>query len=201
MADNGTVPMAQASEQLQPTELLTTEKAAPESIANGSSDSVTAGASVADISDKARDLTSQVLEFLSHASNETLGACVVGLVAVTWLILGRLGLVLIGMVGGVVLHATWERNGQGYKSDGATSLEARGRREKGLDIAGRVLDWREKSKAKIEQHGAEQKAQRTLDFSEFQPETGAALTGLTDAVVRDYVKYVGSNEKVDEGGR
>src|SRR5690242_15354889 len=44
------------------------------------------------------------LRFFANASNETLGACVVGLCASTYLVLGRFGLVLIGAVGGVVLH-------------------------------------------------------------------------------------------------
>ena len=57
---------------------------------------------------KAQDLTSYALNFLSNASNETLGACFVGLGATTYLVLGRIGLVLIGVVGGVVLHATWD---------------------------------------------------------------------------------------------
>src|SRR3954451_11700486 len=42
------------------------------------------------------------LRFFATASNETLGACVVGLCASTYLVLGRVGLVLIGAVGGVV---------------------------------------------------------------------------------------------------
>lgn len=42
-----------------------------------------------ELSVKARDLTSQVLQFLSTASNETLGACVVGLGATTYFVLGR----------------------------------------------------------------------------------------------------------------
>src|SRR5277367_4066951 len=58
------------------------------------------------VSEKLRDLTNATLNFLSTASNETLGAFVVGLAASTYLVLGRLGLVLIGAVGGVILHAT-----------------------------------------------------------------------------------------------
>ena len=63
----------------------------------------------------------RALEFLSNASNETLGACIVGLAAVTWLVLERVGLVLIGervglvligIVGGVVLSC--------YKGRGAS---------------------------------------------------------------------------------
>ena len=64
-----------------------------------------------------RTLTDRTLHFLATASNETLGACLVGLSAGTYLILGRVGLVLIGVVGGVVLHATFEGNPQSGGGD------------------------------------------------------------------------------------
>ena len=142
----------------------------------------------ANVSSKARDLTSHVLDFLSNASNETLGACVVALGATTWLILGRVGLVIIGLVGGVVLHATWEGSGQIGINHEAETLEARKRREKGLDVVARVLDWRERGRGEKESDTVTESSQMKLDFSDFQPETSAALTDLTDAVVRDYVK-------------
>src|SRR6266480_6019842 len=45
----------------------------------------------------------RAIDFLSSASNETLGACLVGLGATTYFILGRVGLVVIGVAGGIVL--------------------------------------------------------------------------------------------------
>lgn len=143
-------------------------------------------------------LTDRTLHFLATASNETLGACLIGLGAGTYLILGRVGLVLIGVVGGVVLHATWE----GHTSNGGSSKEAQGknpesrRRELGADIAQRVLDWRavkapEKGSRDDDATDLNVKlySGMKLDYSDFQPETAAALTELTDAVIRDYVKY------------
>ncbi|KAF1941359.1 hypothetical protein EJ02DRAFT_455167 [Clathrospora elynae] len=142
-------------------------------------------------------LTDRTLQFLATASNETLGACLAGLGAGTYLILGRVGLVLIGVVGGVVLHATWE----GHVQDGDTteqhgkSAEAR-RRELGADIAHRVLDWRSSrtpADDKPDAHGDDFNVQlysgKQLDYSVFKPQTAAALTELTDAVIRDYVKW------------
>lgn len=142
-------------------------------------------------------LTDRALHFLATASNETLGACLVGLGAGTYLILGRVGLVLIGVVGGVVLHATWE----GHSHEGANketrgkSAEAR-RRELGVDIAHRVLDWRTKHAPEqgSHEHDASTLSLKLysgtkLDYSGFRPETAAALTELTDAVIRDYVKW------------
>lgn len=141
--------------------------------------------------------TDRALTFLSTASNETLGACLVGLGASTYLILGRVGLLLIGVVGGVVLHATWE--GQGHGASGHDAGQTTGRkRELGIDIAHRVLNWRGtegKNNHKNDDTDDSDLAVRLfagkeLDYSEFRPETAAALTELTDAVIRDYVKYV-----------
>ena len=147
---------------------------------------------------KAQEPLSSVLHFLSTASNETLGACIVGLGAITYLVLGRVGLILIGVVGGIVLHATWEegsaRSDEEVNSKGNS---ARRKREDGLNVLQRVLDWRDtrliaESEANegINELQARMSAQKRLDFSNFEPSTGAALTGLTDAVIRDYVKYM-----------
>ena len=143
---------------------------------------------------QARDLTSRALEFLSNASNETLGACIVGLGAVTWLVLGRVGLVLIGIVVGVVLHATWEGDIQNNANNEAQALETRKRREKGLDIASRILDWKERREGSRELDSVRDAPiaaplQKELDFAGFQPETKDALTGLVESIVRDYVRW------------
>ncbi|KAF1830386.1 hypothetical protein BDW02DRAFT_534204 [Decorospora gaudefroyi] len=144
-------------------------------------------------------LTDRTLHFLATASNETLGACLAGLGAGTYLILGRVGLVLIGVVGGVVLHATWEGHHGDIKQTNGKSAEAR-RRELGADIAQRVLDWRSaktQHKGDGDDDGEKDRSDfnvqlysgKQLDYSAFKPETAAALTELTDAVIRDYVKW------------
>jgi hypothetical protein len=148
-------------------------------------------------SDKLRKFTDAALKFLSNASNETLGACAVGLCASTYLVLGRVGLVLIGAVGGIVLHATWEgSNDDGYGAEKGSQRSPTRRKELGIEVAKRVLDWRDRTR--LSQEAAEDEdvkveasvATRFLDYSEFKPATGAALTLLTEAVVRDYVKYI-----------
>lgn len=133
-------------------------------------------------------LTDRTLQFLSTASNETIGACLVGLGATTYFVFGRVGLVLIGMVGGVALHATWE-HGHTIAPE-ATSAEEKRRREVGVDVAKRVLDWRNERK----EDGSESDVRldfvgKELNFKNFRPETAAALQELTDAAIRDYVKY------------
>ena len=146
------------------------------------------------IASQARDLTTGALDFLSNASNETLGACIIGLGAVTWLVLGRVGLVLIGIVGGVILHATWEGNIEGDENDEARALEARKGREKGLDIAARILDWKDRRGGSRELDGvritpAAVHLEKELDFAGFPPETKNALSNLVDSIIRDYVKW------------
>jgi len=155
----------------------------------------TTGAPAHTFQDTAQQLTGQALDFLSTASNETLGACLVGLGATTYLVLGRVGLVLIGVVGGVVLHATWEGSSIGPVSQ-AKAAEEKRRREVGLDVMHRVLDWRSTSgkeddgEADEEIEKVEIQSKAKLDFADFRPETAGALSDLTDAVIRDYVKWV-----------
>lgn len=135
---------------------------------------------------KAEDLATKVLRFLSGASTEVLGGITLGLVVCTYLVLGRIGLVLIGALGGIVLHATWE--GQ----SGPVRLAEDARRESSLEVVKRVLDWREDRAQSRDNDEADQGEQSILPgraFEDFQPETGAALTGFVEAVIRDYVKW------------
>ncbi|OCT53662.1 PX domain-containing protein [Cladophialophora carrionii] len=126
------------------------------------------------------------LKFLANASNETLGACAVGLCASTYLVLGRVGLVLIGAVGGVVLHATWESHYGGRSEEEKAELDRR-RKELGVEVARRVLDWRERRAPGDDESDSNES--KVLDYSDFEPETRASLTNFTDAVMRDYVRW------------
>lgn len=165
-------------------DILEHPKATPE-ISNGAQDSQVS----------VQALTDRALHFLATASNETLGACLIGLGATTYLVLGRVGLVLIGVVGGVVLHATWEGNTNNNRDDQARGQEVR-RRETGLDVAHRVLDWRT-TVAQSNEGGpggdssmdVKLYSGKNLDYAEFGPETASALNELTNAVIRDYVKW------------
>ncbi|KAL8951101.1 MAG: hypothetical protein Q9222_002905 [Ikaeria aurantiellina] len=143
--------------------------------------------SIRDPSVKAQQLFDEVLRFISKASNETLGACLAGLGAITYLVLGRVGLLLIGLVGGIALHATWEENGFDPKTHG------RRQKEEPVDVLRRVFDWRRDRNIDESTTGGgleiETSTSSSLDFSTLPPATGAALTGLTDAVIRDYVKW------------
>ncbi|KAL9038831.1 MAG: hypothetical protein Q9214_005126, partial [Letrouitia sp. 1 TL-2023] len=141
---------------------------------------------------KLQELLSYILRFLSTANNETLAACLVALCATTYVVLGRVGLVLIGIIGGVVLHATWEENSQNHMGNEFKVRDVR-RRETGLRIAERVLDWRESKNTQVDLSVDDSKtrspSQGSLNYSCFRPTTEAALTTLTDTVIQDYVKW------------
>jgi len=127
------------------------------------------------------DMTTSALRFLSTASPETIAGIAIGLAACTYFILGKIGLLLIGAFGGIVLHATWESH-----NSSASVVEAE-RREKGLDILKRILDTRESQIQEEEDNDA--KEELGVNFEGFRHESAAALDELVDAVIRDYVKW------------
>ena len=145
------------------------------------------------ISDRLQSLTDVTLRFLGNASNETLGACAVGLAASTYLVLGRIGLVLIGAFGGVLLGATWDHAQSATGGDASKELALR-KRELGAEIVKRNLDWRANNRALVGEEKLEDKVEpstsrKELDFSQYPPETASALTAFSEAVIQDYVKY------------
>jgi hypothetical protein len=134
--------------------------------------------------------TDRALHFLAHASNETLGACLAGLGASTYFIFGRVGLVIIGVAGGVVLHATWEGIRGDDRDEHTKRLEQQRKKETGLELARRLLDLRVSAEtAEDEREEAKLNATHQIDFSRFEPETAAALDTFVKAVIRDYVHY------------
>ncbi|KAJ9650285.1 hypothetical protein H2198_010406 [Neophaeococcomyces mojaviensis] len=146
-------------------------------------------------SDRLRSVTDAAFRFIGNASNETLGACAIGLCASTYLVLGRLGLVLIGAFGGAILHATWE--GSGSPSGDGTQGELASRKKRlGVEIVKRALSWRDIQRVQTEgiEIASEDKVeasttQKALDYATYPPATASALNAFTDAVIQDYVKW------------
>lgn len=134
---------------------------------------------------QSQDFTSKVLDFLSKASNEKLGACAVGLGIATYFILGRLGLILIGVVGGVILHSTREESNA--KSATSLGIETKRRKETSLEVVGRLLTWQD-MRLKSDTFDSEDETTKELTIDEFRPETATALNHLVDRVIEDYVK-------------
>ncbi|KAI1380894.1 PXA domain-containing protein [Hypoxylon crocopeplum] len=128
------------------------------------------------------DLVTKVLQFLSTATPGALGAIVIALAAVTYFVLGQIGLLLIGAVGGIVLFATWESRHP------EVSRAVRG--ERGYDFLDRFLETTHTKPGVKTEQGDEKDAQiLARSFDDFQPETRQALNALTDAIIRDYVDW------------
>ncbi|KAM0285637.1 hypothetical protein ACHAQH_001343 [Verticillium albo-atrum] len=125
------------------------------------------------------DLLTKTLRFLSTATPETLGGVGLGLAAATYLALGKLGLVLIGAFGGVVLFISYEARHP------EISRAVRG--ERGVEVLQRLgIEKLPETKA---EESKEEEERLIHSFDDFKPETRDALSGFVDAVVRDYVKW------------
>ncbi|AEO55886.1 hypothetical protein MYCTH_2300176 [Thermothelomyces thermophilus ATCC 42464] len=128
-------------------------------------------------------LSTKVFSFLATATPETLGGVAVGLAATTYLVLGRLGLVLIGAFGGIVSFIQWEqRNAEVVRA-------VRG--ERGIDVVARLLTARKGSEDAAVEEPSSSDAESALvrSFDDLQPETREALNELVDAVIDNYVKW------------
>ena len=132
---------------------------------------------------QSKEIISSVLHFLSTSSNEALLCVFACLIAVTYILLGRLGLILIGTVLGVILHASWE----GMSNEATGKPNAR-RGEFALHIANRLLDWPPRKSPEAFDTKISREPSIDLDYSTFRPKTAVALKSLTDAVIKDYVK-------------
>ncbi|OTA70228.1 hypothetical protein K449DRAFT_380262 [Hypoxylon sp. EC38] len=129
-----------------------------------------------------QDIVTKTLQFLSTASPGTLGAIAFALAAITYFILGQIGLLLIGAVGGITLFAAWEsRNPEVSRAV---------RSERGYDFLDRILETTHpKSSFEAEQDDEKDAQALARTFDDFQPETRQALNDLVDAVIRDYVDW------------
>lgn len=151
-----------------------------ETAANKTYDTSDARASV---EQDAGDIQTKVFQFLATATPGTLGGVGVGLAAVTYLLLGKIGLLIIGAFGGIVAFIQWE----GRNPEVARAV----RGERGLDLLERLLEeTRDRKSARTEDTSTEeQESALARGFDDFQPETRAALEEFVDAVIRDYVKW------------
>lgn len=130
------------------------------------------------------DLLTKTFRFLSTATPTTLSSVAVGLAAVTYFILGQIGLLLIGALGGIAFYIHWEAS----NPDFARAVHG----ESGVDVVTRLLGEKTDPKqVDAEKNIVEHDEERFLahSFADFQPETREALNELVDAVIRDYVKW------------
>jgi hypothetical protein len=137
-----------------------------------------------------KELVDLALHFLSTCSNEMLLLVLAVLMGATYILLGRLGLIIIGIALGVVLHASW-----GSLSDHPLDPQRSSRRQLSLQVTHRLLDWQNKKCAEHEQNAREDGEHITGEISDlgfdpscYGPATASALQSLVDAAIRDYVK-------------
>ncbi|KAL4877924.1 PXA domain-containing protein [Aspergillus karnatakaensis] len=136
-----------------------------------------------------KDLLDFVLDFLSSCSNERLLLVLACLAGVTYIILGRLGLLLIGTALGVALHASWEKSQDEHSGE----LQSLNRKQTSLNVVQRLLEW-ERNKplgcpTSLEKDDIDGALDTELDISSFGPATATALQSLIDAAMRDYVNH------------
>jgi hypothetical protein len=130
------------------------------------------------------DVTTRIFQFLSTATPGTLAGIAVGLAAVTYFVLGQVGLLLIGAFAGVAAYVHWEASNPDY------ARAVRG--EKGVDIIARLLGEKNSLRdVDVDRKATEEDEAIFLaqSFADFQPETQDALNDFVDAVIRDYVKW------------
>jgi hypothetical protein len=135
-------------------------------------------------------LGQRVMGYLATADNEVLLAFLGAFALLTYFILGRLGLVLIGMVSGFLLREYLADHGAHHGQDRDILLSRR--KELGIEVATRLLDWPSQKAAIESDHDIEvaqiNDAALSVDISQYSPATATALSELIDAIVKDYVK-------------
>ncbi|CAG8169060.1 unnamed protein product [Penicillium nalgiovense] len=143
-----------------------------------------------------KEFIDATLGFLSTSTNETLLGVFALLALITYIILGRIGLLLIGVVLGVILHASWEGSDNEYSDQTSHAQKPNRRRKLALEVSNRLLDWPKRASAldiQGEDDGSistlEDMSSADLEYATFQPATADALKTLTDAVIKDYVRY------------
>lgn len=137
-----------------------------------------------------------LLSFLETADNTVLLGLLGASTLLIYLILGRLGLLLIGLVSGFFFHDYWlgliAEKSSGDEGGGIALYSSRRRRELGIEVASRLLDWKpQKDVLRADQVRAEAASadgdMAVLDLTKFPPATAAALTELIDSMMNDYV--------------
>ncbi|KAK7750893.1 hypothetical protein SLS62_007156 [Diatrype stigma] len=128
------------------------------------------------------DTITKVLLFFSTATPATLGAIGVGLSAVTYFILGQLGLLLIGAFTGIILYASWE----GRQPDISSAVKG----ERGMEFLQQLLATKSTQLSGRTGPDEEKECEALArSFDDFAPETREALNDFVDAVIRDYVDW------------
>lgn len=128
------------------------------------------------------DLIAKLIDFLSTATPGTLSGVAAGLCVATYVVLGRLGLVLVGAVGGIILFASYEA--------GHPEVSRAVRGERGNDVIQRLLQQLKDGARETDTETPDATDDHLLrSFDDFRPKTREAMKAFVDAVIKDYVKW------------
>ncbi|KAL4980043.1 PXA domain-containing protein [Aspergillus desertorum] len=137
-----------------------------------------------------KQLFDSTLHFLSTCSDEKLLFVLVCLMGATYMILGRLGLLLIGTTLGIAIHASWESLDHNYPSEYPNI----GRKQLSLSIVHKLLDrgGTHPLNADLNTRDAGKTHHRVAsgidaDISSLGPITAGALHSLIDAAMQKFV--------------
>ena len=139
-----------------------------------------------------RDIVNSILIFLSTGSNEAVAASFLGLALLTYFLLGRIGLLFIGITVGVILHASWEIR----ERDISRYPQIKKRKHlnsTGLELLDTLLQWRAEVNDKLERE-QEKEDLRYKDSDDGAnlislPKTYDAIEQLKDALLRNYIEW------------
>lgn len=104
-----------------------------------------------------------------------------GFLLLTWLLLGNIGLVLLGVVTGTQLHSWWER----FRP---AASDASRHQQLGIEIVRRLMSIQSTQRPKTPPSGPSDVDELIAHYSDFKPATGAALAVAIDEVVEQYVE-------------
>ena len=105
-----------------------------------------------------------------------------GLLLLIWLFLGKIGLVLVGVVSGAQLHSWWVRYGCPAANDASR------RQQSGIEVVHRLMTVQSAQRSETRSTGPSDVDEVVADYSDFKPATGAALSAASDEVVEQYVE-------------
>lgn len=106
----------------------------------------------------------------------------------TWLLLGKIGLLLIGVVSGIQLRSLWEKYGHPRASDESCLKKADRSRQLGIEVVHRLMTWQSLERPGTPTDPAGTCEASVADFSDFQPAMGVALSAVSNEVVEQYVE-------------
>ena len=133
---------------------------------------------------QASSIINEGISFISQCSSRSRVALACAFLAALHVFFGRLLFLIVGFVGGVILHAWWEESNSCPDGEGKNAIKQT-RRDLGLAVAQRLMNWEGASTTHFH---ADAPSTSESDFSDLNPATATALDAIVDAVISGYVR-------------